>query len=671
MAYKEKYLKYKEKYLKLRKQIGGNNLNGDICVLNDVFDLDCFLPLTTNRDKDFIFTRRLSKETINFIRTKIQQYYPYFYNFMAFPNLSNEDLKNKDLIEEIMIPIINRNVDNLEVGKVDYELIANKLHSNKILDIIELIKKEQEQQIELNDNTDEYIDFLKNKKKEYPLLFTNITDDQIESCNKLKNIYLNTDDLQNILLNNVNSPKSNSYSANIIDNFWNEYLKKLNKLHTSRSNLIETINLKQTYPNYDSLINYDENIELDKDPIIKIRRLFENKKNQITKNILQKFKENPSLNCQVIKVSLKWYDDNPKSIISQEIGHANSVTVYRFKKNGEDHYLCLRSEPHRHTNIYCRNSVRKAIRNIFSKMPNSHYLDYIINSREGLQINEENEIDKENLKDFDNLPNDIKNLSPLQGNSGFCASWTIYINLILLLNRDVPLERLGEYFATFDHKFDTVSKSKKFLEEFKKCYETGTQNLTCRKKEDFVKDVKEYTSFNPDRSFTIPNEDPTQSTLKYILVKQIKLYRTIIFILYYITRKFKETSVFDNIKNSNDKQILKEIFDDFDKNTKDVIKERLLKQSNIQINISDNILQKDTHLCDDNLFLHKDFCLTQDVTKPIPNPDKWKCNQSNLKSGNNIVLKGLISSQNEQKLKKENIVKTTQERLVEILQNII
>ncbi len=671
MDYKTKYLKYKTKYLNLREQLGGNIPNDDICLLKDVFDLDCFLPLTTNRNKDFIFTRRLSKETINFIRTKIQQYYPYFYNFMAFPNLSNEDLKNKDLIEEIMIPIINRNVDNLEVGKVDYELIANKLHSNKILDNIELIKKEQEQQIELNNNTDEYINFLKNKKKEYPLLFTNITDGEIESCNKFKNTYLDGDDLQDKLLNNVNSRNIHSYSSNIINKFWNEYLEKQNKLHTSRNNLIETINLRQTYPNYDSLIKYDENIELDKDPIIKIRRLFENKKNQITKNILQKFKENPSLNCQIIKVSLKWYDDNPKSIQAREIGHANSVTVYRFKKNGEDNYLCLRSEPHRHTNIYCRNSVRKAIRNIFSKMPNSYYLDYIINSREGLQINEENEIDKENLKDFDNLPNDIKNLSPLQGNSGFCASWTIYINLILLLNRNVSLERLGEYFATFDHKFDTVSKSEKFLQEFNKCYRSGLQNSTCRKKEDFVKDIKQYTSFNPDRSFSIPYEDPTQSTLKYILVKQIKLYRTIIFILYYITRKFKEANVFNNIQNQNDKQILKEIFDDFDNNTKDVIKERLLKQSNIQININDNVLQKDTHLCDDNLFLHKDFCLTQDVTKPIPNPDKWKCNQSKLKSGNNIVLKGLISSQNEKNIQDTKIRETTQEKLVEILQNII
>ena len=88
-----------------------------------------------------------------------------------------------------------------------------------------------------------------------------------------------------------------------------------------------------------------------------------------------------------------------------------------------------------------------------------------------------------NLTDFDNLPSNIKKLSPLQGNSGFCASWTIYTNFILLLNRSISLDKLGQYFATFDEKIDKVSKSEKFVQEFNKCFKQDTiKEKKCRSK---------------------------------------------------------------------------------------------------------------------------------------------------------------------------------------------
>jgi hypothetical protein len=684
MLYKEKYFKYKEKYLKLQKQIGGNNLSGDVCLLNDVFDLDCFIPLTTNRDKDYIFTRRLSKESINFIREDIQNYYNYIYNFMAYPNLPYDMLNNQDLIHIIDIPIINNKL-NTQNSKVDYALIATKLNNIGILEMIEIEKKQKQAQKELNDKVDNFKKYVGDLKKQNTELYKTVTYDEIELLNKFKNIYSSYNNLQNKIYNYMTNNRSNS----LIDS-WNEFIEKFKSV-TELRDIVSKINknLNEFKDKHDvrdlNLLHYNEDIEEIKKSELKFRQLFENKKKKLTVDILNNFQKNENLNCQIIKISLKYYNDDPNKLGEIKGGsHANSVVIYRFKKNGQDNYLCLRTEPHRHTNIYCRNSVRKAIRNIFSNMPNSYFLDYIINTRQGLQVDEQKEIDKENLTDFDNLPQDIKQLAPLQGNSGFCASWTLYTTLILLLNRDVPLDKLGEYFTTFDHKFDTVSKSEKFLEEFNKCFNLNQSNQSCRTKEAFIQDISKYTSLKPKAklvtswgqeygnpySYSIPYEDPTQSTLKYILVKQIKLYRMIIFMLYYNTRKLKKTEVFDKIQNQTDKQILIEIFDDFDNNTRDIIKERLIKQSQAKIEINDNILNRDTHLCDDNLFIHKEFCLNEDVVKPIPEDNKWNCNNSKLRIGNNIVLKALDSSKKEiEEYQKDNF-KKTRENLDKILPHL-
>jgi hypothetical protein len=387
---------------------------------------------------------------------------------------------------------------------------------------------------------------------------------------------------------------------------------------------------------------YDEDIINDESLtyLDKIKLLMKN--NKIIQKIIKKFKDNPELNSIIVFIQLIWIDDN---INIESIGHANSVIIYKFMNNDQVSYLCLRNEPHRHANIYCRNSVRKAIRDIFSQLPNSYYLDYIINSRTGLQINENNDIDKENLTDFDNLPKDMQKLSPLQGNSGFCASWTVYTMLVLLLNRSVPLEKMGEYFATFD----TISKSEKFIQEFNKCFNPDTtkkNNESCRNKDDFIKEVTDYIK-NTESTIT------KKIKHQYILTKHIKLYRTIIYIVYFITRKlnntrlFNNTNLFNNIPD-NDKKILNEIFDKFEKKN-DPVKERLINQSTVKINISNDILNKDIHLCDDNLFDHKDFCLDHKVSKILPeNKNKWNCNDNKFKVDDKIVLKTVSESNTEQ-----------------------
>ena len=381
MSYKQKYLKYKEKYMFLKKQIGGNNSTGDTCILNDVFDLDCFLPLTTNRDKDFIFTRRLSKETIDFIRGAIQNYYDYIYNFMAYPNLSYDRLNDKNLLHEISIPIIDNDISISigRIGKVDYELFARKLLSVKLLEIIEIIKEQNKKQEELNNKVEEFKNYVKMQKMQGKKLYETVTDQEIQLLDKYKSIFSNYYDLQNKLQAIIDK----SIINNLIIS-WNEYSEKFNSISILRQHLIVIYNKLQNFKiqhGLDNLnmIHYGENMERETTEENKIQRLFQNKKTKLTKDILEKFRENPKLNCQIIEVSLEFYNNKPNEIGKDIVGHANSVVIYRFKKDGQDHYLCLRTEPHRHTNIYCRNSVRKAIRNIFSTMPNSHYLDYIIN----------------------------------------------------------------------------------------------------------------------------------------------------------------------------------------------------------------------------------------------------------------------------------------------------
>ena len=353
-----------------------------------------------------------------------------------------------------------------------------------------------------------------------------------------------------------------------------------------------------------------------------------------------------------------FFDSNINKLNRDKIGHANSVTIYRFQKDGEDHYLCLRTEPHRHTNIYCRNSVRKAIRDIFKYLNNSHYLDFIIDSREGLQVNEEEDIEKQNLTDFDNIPQNIQNLSPLQGNSGFCASWTIYTLFVLMTNRNLNLEYLGKYFANFNLRNPERQTISKFKSELDKCYLNDKKDSSCKSKEIFEREFKKYIDYDSGTGrYYIPNETQ-QKNYSYILTKQIKLYRMIIFVFYFITKKLKISELFDNIQNENDKKIINEIFNKFDTiKILDILNDKLEFQNKLKITITQDVLDKDTHLCDDNMFDHKEFCNINDIVKSIPNPDNYNCNINKLKENNNIRLRGLQSTLNEEKTQTDSIIK--------------
>ncbi len=659
MDYYQKYLKYKEKYNNLKNIYGGlNNIQYDI------FDLDFILPFTKDINNDFIFHNRLSYQTIDFIRTEIQNYYEYFYNYLMFPNLSFKNLKTYNLRDEIIIPIITKTsiIDNknLNIGFVDYDLMSTKLKNINILEKLQVLNNLKN---EIN-NYKEFIESIINSDNIF-----DISQEEIDNINNYDDIFTQIDnkintkffnkykyylDLYNDTVpkyNNSRGPERELFKKELADyekkynnilQIYKDCNNKLNNIFDLRNQLIQFTN-SEIYLLYD-LLNFNNTDD--------IRSMIEEKKKNICKNILAKFNKNPNLTTQILSVNLKFFDNNPDELNQDPIGHANSVTIYKFIKNNTISYLCLRTEPHRHTNIYCRNSVRKAIRDIFKYLPNSYYLDFIIDTKEGLQVNEHQDIEKENITDYDDIPTNIQKLSPLQGNTGFCASWTLYTLIILMLNRDKSLDTIGKYFATFNIKSDKKKKSKLFREEYDRCFNEKS-DASCRSKEIFMNEFKKYINLkeikiNNQTQYNYKIQNENKLKYEYILTKHIKLYRAILLILYFITKKLNISNIINNINNQNDIHILNRIFDKFDRdNVMNKIFTKLNSVDSVKIEISQEILDKDRHLCDDNIFDHKEFCQIEDINKDIDDNNIKYCEFA--KYGNTYKLKGLKSTLNDEK----------------------
>lgn len=376
--------------------------------------------------------------------------------------------------------------------------------------------------------------------------------------------------------------------------------------------------------------------------------LIKNKQKEVCDEIIKKFDENPDLKMQILDIILTLLDENIEEIGGSST-HLNAILIYKFKKNKTDKeysYLCLRTEPHRHSNRYCRNSVRKAIRDICKNFPNSYYLDYIIDSKIGLQNNENiaDDIERRDMYDYYNIPNELRHMSPLQGSSGFCATWTLYVIMILILNKDKQLDKIGKYFADFNSEYIEKGKTKSQLMREKydivcKPNKDNKDNEDCNR---IIEEIRRYFNIEQIKTengtkykYAYPNEK-SECDYAYIIMKHIKLYRIILFVLYLLSKN----NIIDKTKylNKNNKQFVDEIFSQFDKNNILVhIKEKLDIQS--EIIITQEILDKDRHKCDDNIFEHNEFCnINEDISKEIPDPDINNCNNSHLKKDNKIIL---------------------------------
>ncbi len=631
MSFKEKYLLYKKKYLALKTSsqlifnvknlaidTGLSNIvdiqssprcgrNIPIYSTNNILDLDC-MKLSLDKNK------LLPKALIDIIRNEIQDYYDDFFNYLCFPdkygpekgfeyNESNTYVKPINTTLEYTFPIIN--IPGKEfMGTVDYDYFINKIVNDsdfiKLCTIFDTVAKM-------------ILLWLNNINTIFKLNFSNIQLlDLFKICRQLINKYKDKIevDTYNKIESNINNLENFYnftnlfYLSDLVLLIFNKIILKLKGLNIDSNSqkqflsLSQTIinlnlpNLKKGYGIPEIILCLNTLYGIDKlkttkydatDAAKKLSELIEFKRKNFVKLILNLF-EKEKTNKIVVHLALRFFT-NFNTLETE--GHSNSLVIYKFPDNT---FLVLRTEPHRHTNIYCRPSMRKAIRDLFKDNKNFFYKDYVIKNpyRIGLQVYEEKktEIDLKNETDFDKLPPKYQLISPLQGNSGFCASWTMYTTMILLLNHDKSLSSIGDYLGSFFLNSD---------------------------------DIDDYDTL-------------------YTLYKHIKLYRSIIFAVCFLYRTFgksKFKSIFlegliKNGANRKDTELLESIvkdltpqFNEFDNILKSLTKIPVPKQ---------NMAGFDPHKCTDSLFNHKEMCLMDDLNKKITQKEKeeFNCDDTNI-----------------------------------------
>ncbi len=628
MSFKDKYLKYKKKYLDLKKSQlifnlknvsidtglarivdipnSSNCNNTPLFSTNNILDLDC-LKLSLNK------TKIVPKSCLDIIRENIQEYYDDFYNYLCFPekygpelgfeyNESNSYVKPVNSTLEYTFPIINI-PEKKFMGTVDYDYFINKLVFDNDFKSLCFLFENFARLVLL---------WLNNLNIIFNLNFTNIQLlDLFKICKTLINNYktdidiklYNTLNLYISYLENFYSFTSLYYLAQLVILIFNNMVTKIKGLNI-KENVNVFLKISQNIVNFnmpflkngsgitDLIFGFNTLYGIDKlrtsnysinDSIKKLFELVEFKKQNFVKLIFDLF-EKEKTNKIIVHLALRFYTDF-KTLKTE--GHSNSLVIYKYPDNT---FLAIRTEPHRHTNIYCRPSIRKAIRELFKDHKNVSYKDYVINHpyRIGMQVYEEKltEIDLKNETDYDNLLPKYKVASTLQGNSGFCASWTMYTTMLLLLNHDKNLKTLGDYLGTFFLQSD---------------------------------DIDDYDTL-------------------YTLYKHIKLYRAILFVVCFLYRTFGESkfkSIFLNglLARGADKKdtdlvlsLVKGILPQF--NQFDL----LLKSINKIPPQKKDMTHFDPHYCTDTLFNHKQMCLMDDITKTITPKDKekFKCNDTNV-----------------------------------------
>jgi hypothetical protein len=629
MSFKEKYLKYKKKYNLLKSNFLIFNLknlaidtglakivdipkspscskNIVLFSTNNILDLDCLrLSLETKK--------LIPKLCLDIIRDNIQDYFDDFYNYLCFPQRYgpeigfdyddyNRYVKPVNSTLEYTFPIIN--IPGREfMGTVDYDYFINKLVIDNDFKSLCFL---------FNDFANLILLWLNRLNIIFYLNFTNIQLlDLFKICKQLVNNYkekidVGLYDTLNLYINYLEhfySFTSLYYLSQLVILIYNKMVINIKGLNL-KGNVHTFLKISQSIINFnlpylknssgitDLIFGFNTLYGIDKlrtsnynslETATKLRELVEFKRKNVVQLILDSF-EKGKTNKMVVHLLLRFYTDF-KTLKTE--GHSNSLVIYKYQDNT---YLVIRTEPHRHTNIYCRPSMRKAIRELFKEHKNFFYKDYVINNpyRIGVQVYEEKktEIDFKNETDFDKLLPKYKIISPLQGNSGFCASWTMYTTMILLLNHDKNLKSIGDYLGSF------------FLES---------------------DDIDNYDTL-------------------YTLYKHIKLYRSVLFVLCFLYRTFGESkfkSIFlaglirSGATNKDTELVLSLVKDCMPQfNHFDTILKSLNK---IPVSKPD-MTNFDPHYCTDSLFNHRDMCLMNDITKTITPKQKedFKCNDTNI-----------------------------------------
>ncbi len=625
-----------------------NNKNNNLQIL----DFDCLFNGINLFDDEKYF---LSKTSIDYLRYIIMnnsdQIYKYILNMYSLNNVCARPYK-------FTIPIIKKNIDD-NLGIVDYEKIKLYLvkNFNKVMDFRKSDIKIRENKKQIED-----IDY-KLKKLDNDINLNTANNDKIKIDKQIKAIKDQIKKLPGIIISS-NGRYEIKGSKNIIDEF-NKLFKELKDLNDKRNNItlknnniIEPHNKLLQKRNYivtesNNLVNEISTIrnccpiieiiipnsylvsnetinKLDKNQIIDLFINFE-------KDYLVAQIDKCKINTMVILIDLEFFIDDSGQLTKEESGHANSLII---RKN-ENTFLIVRTEPHRHSNIYCRNSVRKAIKDIFlslytSSIPGNSqsnpgniqsipanfqstnvkkiiYLDYIFSSKIGLQIGED--IDEFEDTDYDSLSTSYKLYSPLRQNSGFCNTWSLFYSLLILLNPSLGVEDIGNYL-----QYLNIPVRIKSVDEI-------IEEINIKSNDEISNDLNKLVKNNYIQINKSHQDDPL-----YIITKHRKLYMMIMTVLYILRHIENDNSIiFDDYIISKLEKQYSQIKKYTPRNIKkdnnisnEIIKTIDTNFSNFLNNISNNIEKNinlytgslfDKHQKEDNEMSHSNACNKNEIIK--------------------------------------------------------
>ena len=427
----------------------------------------------------------------------------------------------------------------------------------------------------------------------------NVINFELISSEKIKDVYHTYFEVKNNFMKLYELVKKLKDNVTQILKDITEQNKILNKYHY-------LFILKNKYVNFldmNDIVNINEQ---------QILTNVNNNKNTYIEKIIGEFLKDETKNDKIIQITLQYitelkpgdkeYNDYNKYNIEL---HANIIILSKFKYKNKTCILGRRIEPHRHSNTYCRNSIRKEIRDIFERLPNFFYVDYYMKNHMGLQCNECIDIKKDYIRQyFDVINENIScKVSQLYKIDGFCATWCAYITSILLLNKQISIDDLSKYFTNFDVQ-DDKSFTDEYIEEYEKIKKDDKTAIDLF--------ITNFTKFFKPEIFKY-----TSSGFRYNYIKNLKLYTFIIYYCKFICNKY---NIIRFTFPEQDYNYLKEIYEFYKtKNYEKDVKEIIKKSYIIQIIPNDKILDiYKVHLCEDKLFNHNEMCLEQEICKDVP-----------------------------------------------------
>lgn len=597
-----------------------------------ILDFDCLFNGIDIFDEKNYF---LSKTSIDYLRYIIMFHSDDIYKYiLGLYGDNTEPYKYS-------IPVIKKTAnDNL--GIVDYDKVHSYLVKNydEVMDYRENMKRINNYRTRVA-RIDEKIGGIRDDYNHGP-----DKDNQKKLDKKIKGIDDQLKKLPGIIILPNNRYEING-SQEVVDKF-NSLLDELQKLYDEEKIIIDKRN--------DLINKHDDLLEKRNDIVTNINKLLKQNtaipmiesavsrshlvddesikklnKNQIIDLFIDHEKDhlisqiNQCNNTMIVLIDLDFFIEQSGKLEKQNIGHANSLII----RKSNDGVLIIRTEPHRHSNTYCRNSIRKAIKEIFLKMDNTIYLDYIISSKNGLQIGEE--IDEFEDNDYTSLSKGQKYRSPLKGNSGFCASWTLYISLMILLNPSLGVEQIGNYLQYLNSPLRIKSVDQIIDEiQHRSKDNPSSDHLSDDLSSDLSEDLSKLVKNNMIQMNLSNQNDPL-----YIITKHHKLYMMLMTGLYILRHIENNRSiVFDNYvkkklgyqyknikrnvsRNENDKKndntISNRIMKNIENNFPNFL-DNVRKNINKNVNLNTGSLH-DKHMIEDAGASHVDVCSPDNIKK--------------------------------------------------------